>query len=146
MAGESFTARPEEAEFVRSVWDTAAFLVSTLIYVLVGAQVRPAALTRSLGLVALAAVLVVVVRAIAVYAVVGALNATTDEGVPYSYQHVMVWGGLHTVVPVALVLSLPENVPFRHDLRVMVFGIAVLGTVVQGLLMPFVLHKTGVVG
>jgi hypothetical protein len=29
---------------------------------------------------------------------------------------------------------------------VMVFGVAVLGTVVQGLLMPFVLQKTGLTG
>jgi CPA1 family monovalent cation:H+ antiporter len=145
LAGESFTARPEEAGFVRSVWDTAAFLVSTLIYVLLGAQVRPDAMVQSFGLVATAAVLVVVVRGITVYGVVGLLNATTDEGVPHSYQHVIVWGGLHTVVPVALVLSLPRDVPFRNDLRVMVFGIAVLGTVVQGLLMPFVLQKTDVV-
>jgi NhaP-type Na+/H+ or K+/H+ antiporter len=80
--------------------------------------------------------LVVVVRAITVYGVVDLLNAATDEGVPRSYQHVIVWGRLHTVVPVALVLSLPQDVPSRHDLRVMVFGIAVLGTVVQALLMP----------
>ncbi|WP_135826999.1 cation:proton antiporter [Halorussus ruber] len=144
MAGEAFTAQSEHAEFVRSVWDATGFLVSTLVYVLVGAQVRPDALVGSLDIVVLAAVLVVLVRGVVVYGVVGALNATVSEGVPTSYQHVMVWGGLHTVVPVALVLSLPADVPFRSDLRVMVFGIAVLGTVVQGLLMPFVLERTGV--
>ena len=148
FAGETFTARdePEVASFVQSVWDTAGFLVSTLIYVLVGAQIHPNALAQSLGLVALAAVLVVAVRGVVVYGLVGGLNAAVDEGVPRSFQHVMVWGGLHTVVPVALVLSLPANVPFRDELRVMVFGIAVLGTVVQGLLMPFVLRRTGVTG
>lgn len=143
LAGESFTARSDHGDFVRSVWDAAGFLTSTLVYVLVGAQIHPTALASSLGLVVLAAVLVVAVRGVAVYGVVGGLNAVTDEGVPRSFQHVMVWGGLHTVVPVALVLSLPPNVPFRDDLRVMVFGIAVLGTVVQGLLMPFVLRRTG---
>jgi CPA1 family monovalent cation:H+ antiporter len=146
LAGESFTARADHGDFVRSVWDTAAFLTSTLIYVLVGAQIHPNALVESFGLVVLAAVLVVAVRAGVVYGIVGTLNAVVDEGVPRSYQHVMVWGGLHTVVPVALVLSLPADVPFREDLRVMVFGIAVLGTVVQGLLMPFVLRRTAVTG
>jgi CPA1 family monovalent cation:H+ antiporter len=29
---------------------------------------------------------------------------------------VMVWGGLHTVVPVALVLSLRNEFPFREEL------------------------------
>jgi CPA1 family monovalent cation:H+ antiporter len=143
FAGTTFTAQEEEAGFVRSVWDTAGFLISTLIYVLVGAQIHSRHLLESVGLVALAAVLVVAVRAVVVYGLVSAVNAATDERVPRSFQHVMVWGGLHTVVPVALVLSLPPNVPFRRDLRVMVFGIAVLSTVVQGLLMPFVLQQTG---
>ena len=55
----------------------------------------------------------------------------------------MVWGGLHTVVPVALVLSLPGSFPFREELQVMVFGVAVFSLVVQGLLMPAVLSRLG---
>ena len=34
----------------------------------------------------------------------------------------MVWGGLHTVVPVALVLSLPQGFPFREKLQVIAIG------------------------
>jgi CPA1 family monovalent cation:H+ antiporter len=55
----------------------------------------------------------------------------------------MVWGGLHTVVPVALVLSLPASLPFAETLQVMVFGVAIISIVVQGLLMPAVLERTG---
>ncbi|MFB6362208.1 MAG: sodium:proton antiporter, partial [Halobacteriales archaeon] len=58
-------------------------------------------------------------------------------------QHIMVWGGLHTVVPVALVLSLPPGIPFRQELQTMVFGVAVISIVIQGLLMPAVLRVTG---
>lgn len=144
MAGQMFSERSEETEFAQSVWDTAGFLVTTLIYVLVGAQVRIHSLVESAGLVVVALVLVVAVRGVVVYGVVGGLNATTAESVPRSFQHVMVWGGLHTVIPVALVLSLPSGVPHREELRAMVFGVAVFGTAVQGLLMPFVLRRTGV--
>jgi CPA1 family monovalent cation:H+ antiporter len=55
----------------------------------------------------------------------------------------MVWGGLHTVVPVALVLSLPKEFPFHEELQVMVFGVAIISIVVQGLLMPDVLSRVG---
>ena len=144
LAGHMFSERSEETEFARSVWDTAGFLVTTFIYVLVGAQVRVPSLIESAGLVVVALVLVVAVRGVVVYGVVGGLNATIDESVPRSFQHVMVWGGLHTVIPVALVLSLPPGVPHREELRAMVFGVAVFGTVTQGLLMPFVLRRTGV--
>lgn len=45
---------------------------------------------------------------------------------------------------VALVSSLPSAVPHREEVRAMVFGVAVFGTAVQGLFMPFVLRETGV--
>lgn len=142
--GEEFTERREDIEFVRHVWDTAAFLVSTVLYLLIGAEVRVAHFVEYAPLVALATVLVVAVRAVVVYPLLGLLNRATDEHVPVNYQHLVVWGGLHTVVPVALVLSLPADVPHREELRTMVFGVAIVGTVVQGLLLPWVLRMTGV--
>jgi CPA1 family monovalent cation:H+ antiporter len=47
------------------------------------------------------------------------------------------------VVPVALALSLPVGIPFREELQTMVFGVAVIGTVIQGLLTPTALRLTG---
>jgi len=59
---------------VRTFWTTASFLVTTILYVLIGAELDLAAFARYADLVAAAAVLVVVVRAVTVYAVVGATN------------------------------------------------------------------------
>jgi CPA1 family monovalent cation:H+ antiporter len=128
---------------VQELWTTAAFLATTVLYVLIGSEVSLAGLVQHADLVALAAVLVVLTRAATIYPLVAATNFTGDRPVPLYCQHVMVWGGLHTVVPVALVLSLPASVPFRTELRVMVFGIAALSIVVQGLLMPVVLSRLG---
>ncbi|WP_224449584.1 cation:proton antiporter [Haloprofundus salilacus] len=144
LSGEQFTERSDEAQFVRTVWDTAAFLVSTFVYLLIGTNVRFDHFIAQFDLIVLVAVLVVLARAVTIYSVVGLANRVADEGVPLTIQHVMVWGGLHTVVPVALVLSLPDGVPHLDALRTLVFGVAVVGTVVQGLLMPFVLRATGV--
>ena len=87
--------------------------------------------------------LVVVVRAITIYPLVSATNLVTADPIPRHCQHIMVWGGLHTVVPVALVLSLPESVTAGRPLETMVFGVAILSIVVQGLLMPTALDLTG---
>lgn len=108
-----------------------------------GSEVRIGAFVQHAGLVVAAAVLVVVVRAVTTYSLVSTTNLTLDRPVPVYCQHVMVWGGLHTVVPVALVLSLPDSFPFREELQVMVFGVAVISIVVQGLLMPAVLSRVG---
>jgi CPA1 family monovalent cation:H+ antiporter len=128
---------------VQQLWTTAGFLVTTVLYVLIGAEVRFSAFVEHAGLVASAAVLVVVVRAATVYPLVSGAGVALDRSVPIRCQHVMVWGGLHTVVPVALVLSLPGEFPFREELQVMVFGVAVVSIAVQGLLMPAVLTRLG---
>jgi len=86
---------------------------------------------------------VVVVRAITIYPLVSTTNRLTTEPVPFRCQHIMVWGGLHTVVPVALVLAVPEGLAGGLPLETMVFGVAIISLVVQGLLMPTVLDLTG---
>jgi CPA1 family monovalent cation:H+ antiporter len=128
---------------VQQLWTTVGFLVTTILYVLIGAEVRIGAFVQHAGPVVAAAVLVVFVRAATIYPLVSGTNLVSDRPVPLYCQHVMVWGGLHTVVPVALVLSLPEGFPFREQLQVMVFGVAIISIVVQGLLMPDVLARLG---
>lgn len=112
-------------------------------HVLIGAEVRTRAFVKNAWLVVSAAVLVVVVRAVTTDPLVSATNLVLDRPVPVYCQHVMFWGGLHTVVPVALVLSLPDPFPFREELQVMVFGVAVISIVVQGLMMPAILTRLG---
>ncbi|WP_253737031.1 cation:proton antiporter [Halohasta salina] len=128
---------------VEEVWSTLSFLVSTVLYVLIGLATSPAAFVDDWRLILTAAVLVVLVRALTIYPLVSATNLLSSQPVPLQYQHIMVWGGLHTVVPVALVLAVPESIAGGQPLETMVFGIAIISLVVQGLLMPTVLDLTG---
>jgi CPA1 family monovalent cation:H+ antiporter len=128
---------------VQELWTTVGFLLTTILYVLIGATVRIDAFLEHATLVVSAAVLVLFVRAVTLYPLVSGTNRLRHRSVPLYCQHVMVWGGLHTVVPVALVLSLPTAFPFREELQLMVFGVAVISIVVQGLLMPRVLTRVG---
>lgn len=129
---------------VQELWTMAAFLVSTILYLLIGAEVRIEAFFEYADLVIVAAVLVVIARGAAIYPLVSATNLASERPVPVSSQHIMVWGGLHTVVPVALALSLPAQFPFREELQVMVFGVAIISIVVQGLLLPGMLTRLGI--
>lgn len=61
------------------------------------------------------------------------------------YQHVLVWGALHTVGPIAMVLSLPPETPSRSVLHTVVFGAAVVSILAQGLTIPYLLRITDVV-
>jgi CPA1 family monovalent cation:H+ antiporter len=55
---------------------------------------------------------------------------------------VLVWASIRTVIPIALLLLVPLDAPFRENLTVLVFGVAVLSIVVQGLLLPVALEFT----
>ncbi|MFD1588939.1 cation:proton antiporter [Halorientalis brevis] len=130
--------------FVEYSWEFTAFLASTLLYLLIGSQVEPSQFLRYWHLVVGAAVLVVAVRGLTVYPLVAVSNRVSSSPVTRSWQHLMVWGGFHTVVPVALALSLPPAFPYRDEIQATVFGVAIFGTVIQGLLMPAVIRTIGV--
>jgi len=143
-AHEETHARMSDPEAtVQEVWSTLSFLVTTVLYVLIGSATSPAQFVDHAGRVLTAAVLVVGVRAGTIYPLVSATNRLTNEPVPLRCQHIMVWGGLHTVVPVALVLAVPKSIAGGLPLETMVFGVAIISLVVQGLLMPTVLDRTG---
>ena len=129
--------------FVEYSWEFTAFLASTLLYLLIGSQVEPAQFLQYWYLVLGAAVLVVAVRGLTVYPLVAVSNRVSSRRVTRSWQHLMVWGGLHTVVPVALALSLPSGLPYRAEIQATVFGVAIFGTVIQGLLLPAVVRTIG---
>ncbi len=143
---ETHTGMSDPEHTVGEVWDPLAFLVTTVLYVLIGSSVALTEFVDHVGLVAVAAVLVLAVRALTTYPLVTATNALTGDPVPTRCQHIMVWGGLHTVVPVALVLAVPDGVAAGRPLETMVFGVAILSLVVQGLFMPTALDLTGLSG
>jgi len=137
-------ARMSDPEYtVQEVWTTLSFLVTTVLYVLIGSATTIAEFVDDWRLILTAAVLVIVVRAVTIYPLMSSMNLVLDQPVPLRCQHIMVWGGLHTVVPVALVLAVPNSIARGLPLDTMVFGVAIISIVVQGLLMPTVLDLTG---
>ena len=137
---------PENVRFEAEFWAAASFLVTTLVFVLVGTRVPVRLVLENAGSVAIAAVLVFVVRAVVVYPLLAVSNTLAATPVSSSYQHVLVWGGMHTVVPVALLLSLPASIPFREELGALVYGVAIVSIVGQGLLLPHMVRLFGIEG
>ncbi|MFB6081498.1 MAG: cation:proton antiporter [Halanaeroarchaeum sp.] len=120
---------------VFNTWETAAFVVNTLIFLLIGVKTPIPQLVANIDLIAIAAALVLAVRAVVTYGGLGITNRFLQRDVPGAHQHVIVWGGIHASIPIALVLGLPVGMPYREELRAMVFGVAAFSLVVQGLSM-----------
>jgi CPA1 family monovalent cation:H+ antiporter len=133
----------QHATFIEDIWNTAGFLVYTLVFVMIGVQAPYRRLAVNVPRILLAGLLVLAVRAVVVYGLLGAISLGPTRPVPRRYQHVLVWASIRTVIPIALLLLVPLEAPFREDLTVLVFGVAVLSIVVQGLLLPVALDFTG---
>ncbi|WP_257299496.1 Na+/H+ antiporter [Haloarchaeobius sp. FL176] len=149
--GAEYAMSPQTKISIFNTWETAAFIVNTFIFVAIGTATPVNQLLEHGRLILVAIVLVVVVRAIIVYPITTLLNQFQSNDVSLSYQHVMVWGGLHGSIPIALVLGLPATLPsgtpfpFREELRAMVFGVAAFSLIVQGLSMGRLLNGLGIV-
>jgi CPA1 family monovalent cation:H+ antiporter len=146
--GAEYAMSPRTKVSVFNTWETAAFLVNTFIFIAIGVGTPTQQLVANWQLIVAGIVLVVLARAAVVYPLTALVNLRDHTEIPRSYQHVMVWGGLHASIPIALVLGLqteaPPGVP-TTELKAMVFGVAAFSLVVQGLTMGRLLSRLGVV-
>lgn len=134
----------ENLEFLVEIWGRIVFFLETTLFIAIGVQISSVAVLDNLAVVVGVLVLLLGVRAGVIYGLVGALNRALSDPVPRSYQHVMIWSGMHAVIPVALALSLEATVPYQTRLRTTVFGVVVASMIIQGLFMSNVLEATGV--
>jgi CPA1 family monovalent cation:H+ antiporter len=79
---------------------------------------------------ALVVVIVIVARALTVYPVYLMLSRT-QRALPLGWTHIMVWGGLKGSIPIALVLGMPRDVPFRAEFLVFAAILVFFSLVVQ---------------
>lgn len=142
--GVEYAMSPQTKLSIFNTLETAAFIVNTFIFVAIGATTPVRQLAEFAVPIVVAIPLVLLARVVAVYPLTAITNRFTPNGVPRNYQHVMVWGGLHGSIPVALVLGLPSGFPPGNELRAMVFGVVAFSLVVQGLTMSRLLDRLGI--
>ena len=131
-----------------TVWEYAAFVANSLIFLLIGLRIDLHSVLAHAWLVVVAFVVVVAARAVTVYGF-GAFSRLVrrgGRGLPWSWQHVLVWGGLRGTIALALVLTVPADVPGRDTLQVVTFGVVLLSLVGQGLTMPWLVRRLKLAG
>ena len=130
----------------RITWQSVAFIGNTFLFLAIGLVTPFGTLLSEAIPIAVAIALVFLARAVVVYPLMGLLNRTPVEPVPRAYQHVLVWGGIHVSIPLALALGLPAAFPdaLAAQFQVLAFGIATFTLIVQGLTMAPLLHRLGV--
>ncbi len=121
-------------EAVGSFWEFAAFLVNSIVFLLIGAQEHGllGQLVRYGIPIVIAIVVVTLGRGAAVYPLCGLLSRSQQK-ISMPHQHILFWGGLRGALALALVLGLPDGLPLRQELLATTFGVVVFSVVVQGL-------------
>ena len=123
---------PQTRAAMQAFWEYLAFVMNSLIFLLIGLEVHVGSLVHSYRLVLFAIVAVLIGRAVAVYLLVPASNAIAEE-IPRVWQHVLFWGGLRGALALALALSLDNSFPDRSKILDLTFGVVVFSILVQAL-------------
>ncbi len=125
---------------ILSFWEYAAFLVNSIVFILIGLQEA----TRARNLFSLAAgvaiLFVLLGRVVSVY-LLCALFHRRRLAVDQRYQHMLVWGGLRGALGLALALTIPDSVPERSDIINSAFAVVAFSIFVQGLTMPPLIRR-----
>jgi CPA1 family monovalent cation:H+ antiporter len=123
-------------------WEYTAFALNSIVFLMIGSEVRFAGLLADWRAVLAAFLAVLAARALTVGAVAGAVWPTRRR-LPWRWSIVLTWGGLRGALSMVLALSLPASMPNRSLLITMTFGVVTLSILGQGFSMPALLRALG---
>jgi CPA1 family monovalent cation:H+ antiporter len=126
---------------VASFWEYAAFVVNSIVFLLIGIEVAYVSWWDKVGLV-LGAVAAVLVGRAAIYPLSILVNRLKGN-IPLPWQHILFWGGLRGALSMALVLALEPTFPHRDKLEAATFGVVLFSLLAQGLTIGPLLRRLG---
>lgn len=118
--------------------------MNSLVFLLIGLQVRVGTLSHDWRPTLLAIATVVLGRVLSVYGLVPFSNFH-GRRISTAWQHVLVAGGIRGALALALALSLGRTFPYREQILAMTFGVVAFTIIVQGLAIKPLLHMLGIV-
>jgi CPA1 family monovalent cation:H+ antiporter len=133
---------PSTRAAAQSFWGYVAFLLNSIVFLLIGFEVHLPALRHRLPLIVAALAAGWVSRTIVVGCVVAGA-ASTGERMPRSWIAPLMWGGLRGALSMVLALSLPGDFAGRELIITITFGFVVLSILLQGTTMAPLLRYAG---
>ncbi len=140
--GKQFGMSASTRLAVQDFWQYMGFLSNSFIFLLIGLELDPGALSRNLPAVLLAFVAVLSARAILIYAGIPIIDLFSQP-LPSRWRHVLVWGGLRGSLSMVLILGLPPDFVGRSFLINLVFGVVSVSLFLQGLTMAPLMQRLG---
>jgi CPA1 family monovalent cation:H+ antiporter len=126
-----------------SFWEYVSFVTNSILFLLIGLQLRIGDLAQAWRPALLALGAVLLGRVLSVYLLAPVSNAVTEK-IPLRWQHLLVAGGLRGALSLALALGLPTSFPFRSQVLAMTFGVVAVTIVGQGMMIRPLLGWLGI--
>lgn len=144
--GSRIGMNPRTRLIVTEFWDFLAFFVNSIVFLLIGDQIRFAVLGENLGTIGVTIAAMILTRAIAIYSLGGFSNWAIKSEITLQDQTVLWWGGLRGSVSIALALSVPIGLSGREEIIATVFGVVLFTLLVQGLTIKPLLKRLNLLG
>ena len=127
---------------IEDLWEVVAFVLTSLIFLLIGFAIRLPALVTAAPAIAIGTGAVVAARALLVFVPAAAVGLWARTGaVPRGWAHVIFWSGLRGAIALAAALSVPTDFPDRARIQQISFGIVLVTLLVQGAGAPLVVRR-----
>jgi CPA1 family monovalent cation:H+ antiporter len=144
--GSRIGMNPRTRVIVTEFWEFLAFFVNSIVFLLIGDQIRISSLVDNLDSIAVTIVAMLLTRAVAIYGLGALSNGVAGSAIGLREQTAIWWGGLRGSVSIALALSVPIFLEGRDQIIATVFGVVLFTLLVQGLTTKPVLRWLDLLG
>jgi CPA1 family monovalent cation:H+ antiporter len=144
--GSRIGMNPRTRLLVSEFWEFLAFFVNSIVFLLIGDQIRVFSLVDNLNLIIIAIVAVIFSRLLAIFGLGYISNFFSNIKIDSKESTILWWSGLRGSVSIALALSVPEMLPGRQAIIETVFGVVLFTLLVQGLTTQWLLEKLDLLG
>jgi CPA1 family monovalent cation:H+ antiporter len=136
--------REDTTHSIHEVWEVIALSCNSLLFLLVGLSVSTGALFNQLGPILIAIALVLSARALSIYSLVPlAARWFRLPHISLGERHIMWWGGLKGGLAIAVVLSIPSDLPERQFLFEITLGVVLFTLLISAPTIRPLMHFLG---
>ena len=136
--------RQDTTHSIHEVWEVIALSCNSLLFLLVGLSISIGTLFNQIGPICIAIALVLSARALSIYSVVPlAVKWFKLPHISLGERHIMWWGGLKGGLAIAVVLSIPSDLPERQFLFEITLGVVLFTLLISAPTIRPLMHFLG---
>jgi len=110
---------PETVETLDRFWEALAIAIEGYLFLMIGAAIALENLIRHAGIGLVAIAVVTVARSVTVHSLLWSLDRLFRQDIPWRWRVIVDLGGLHVGVTMAILLNLPQDLPWLEEIQVM---------------------------